>query len=68
MVKVYVPADALSNGEDKKQKYIGVNGKGILVQTDKTIEVPAEFAEVIERSKMFEANGKAFAEQQASTE
>jgi hypothetical protein len=47
MVPVFIPKESRNDTE----RFISVNGESILVQTGKTVEVPAHFAEVIKNSE-----------------
>jgi hypothetical protein len=43
---VFIP----KQGRNDNERYIAVNGKGILVRTGESVELPLEFAAVIENS------------------
>lgn len=47
MIPVFIPKESRNDTE----RFISVNGESILVQTGKTVEVPAHFAEVIKNSE-----------------
>ena len=47
LVSVFIPKQSRNDSE----RFIGVNGERILVQTGKTVEVPERFAEVIKNSE-----------------
>lgn len=55
-VPVYIPKKY--RGDDCR--YIAVNGERILVQTNKVVEVPERFAEVIENSAKMDAEKEKF--------
>ncbi len=42
-------------GRNDTERYIAVNGKRMLVRTGEAVELPAEFAEVIENSMAMDA-------------
>ena len=46
-VKVFIPRHSRNDTE----RFIAVNGERILVQTGKTVEIPARFAEVLANSE-----------------
>ena len=47
LVEIFIPKESRNDTE----RFISVNGERILVQTGKTVEVPARFAEVIKNSE-----------------
>ena len=47
MIPVFIPKESRNDTE----RFISVNGESILVQTGKTVEVLAHFAEVIKNSE-----------------
>ncbi len=47
LVSVFIPRQS----RDDTERFIGVNGERILVQTGKTVEIPERFAEVIKNSE-----------------
>ncbi len=47
LVSVFIPKQS----RDDTERFIGVNGERILVQTGKTVEIPERFAEVIRNSE-----------------
>ncbi len=47
LVSVFIPKQS----RDDTERFIGVNGERILVQTGKTVEIPEKFAEVIKNSE-----------------
>ncbi len=47
LVSVFIPKQS----RDDTERFIGVNGERILVQTGKTVEIPEKFAEVIKHSE-----------------
>ncbi len=47
LVSVFIPKQS----RDDTERFIGVNGERILVQTGKTVEIPERFAEVIKNSE-----------------
>lgn len=42
-------------GRNDSERYIAVNGKRMLVRTGEAVELPIEFAEVIENSQRMDA-------------
>ena len=50
-VSVFIPKQSRNDTE----RFIGVNGERILVQTGKTVEIPEKFAEVIKNSEKMAA-------------
>lgn len=51
LVSVFIPKQSRNDTE----RFIGVNGERILVQTGKTVEIPERFAEVIKNSEKMAA-------------
>ncbi len=51
LVSVFIPKQSRNDSE----RFIGVNGERILVQTGKTVEIPEKFAEVIKNSEKMAA-------------
>ena len=51
LVSVFIPKQSRNDTE----RFIGVNGERILVQTGKTVEIPERFAEVIRNSEKMAA-------------
>ena len=51
LVNVFIPKQSRNDTE----RFIGVNGERILVQTGKTVEIPERFAEVIRNSEKMAA-------------
>lgn len=51
LVSVFIPKQSRNDNE----RFIGVNGERILVQTGKTVEIPERFAEVIKNSEKMAA-------------
>ena len=51
LVSVFIPKQSRNDNE----RFIGVNGERILVQTGKTVEIPERFAEVIRNSEKMAA-------------
>ena len=49
--RVYIPKQSRNDTE----RFIGVNGERILVQTGRTVEIPERFAEVIKNSEKMAA-------------
>ena len=47
LVSVFIP----KKSRDDTERFIGVNGERILVQTGKTVDIPERFAEVIKNSE-----------------
>ena len=47
LVSVFIPKQSRNDTE----RFIGVNGERILVQTGKNVEIPEKFAEVIRNSE-----------------
>ncbi len=47
LVNVFIPKQSRNDTE----RFIGVNGERILVQTGKNVEIPEKFAEVIRNSE-----------------
>ena len=46
MKTVFIP----KQGRNDSERYIAINGKRLLVRTGESVEIPAEFAAVIENS------------------
>ena len=51
LVSVFIPKQSRNDTE----RFIGVNGERILVQTGRTVEIPERFAEVIKNSEKMAA-------------
>lgn len=51
LVSVFIPKQSRNDNE----RFIGVNGERILVQTGKNVEIPERFAEVIRNSEKMAA-------------
>ena len=51
LVSVFIPKQSRNDNE----RFIGVNGERILVQTGKNVEIPEKFAEVIRNSEKMAA-------------
>ncbi len=51
LTSVFIPKQSRNDTE----RFIGVNGERILVQTGKTVEIPEKFAEVIRNSEKMAA-------------
>lgn len=51
LVSVFIPKQSRNDTE----RFIGVNGERILVQTGTTVEIPEKFAEVIKNSEKMAA-------------
>ncbi len=51
LVSVFIPKQSRNDTE----RFIGVNGERILVQTGTTVEIPERFAEVIRNSEKMAA-------------
>ncbi len=62
LVGVYIPKQSKNDTE----RFIGVNGERILVQTGKTVEIPERFAEVIKNSEEMAAVSAQYIEQNSS--
>lgn len=56
LVSVFIPKQSRGDTE----RFIGVNGERILVQTGKTVEIPEKFAEVIKNSEKMAAVSAAY--------
>ena len=56
MKTVYIPKE----GRNDNERYVAVNGKRILVRCGEAINVPIEFAEVIENSQKMSAMSDAY--------
>lgn len=61
-VKVFIPRQSRSDNE----RFIAVNGERILVQTGKTVEIPAKFAEVLRNSEEMAAVSAKFIDENIS--
>ena len=53
---VYIPKESRNDTE----RYVGINGKRILVRCGEVVSVPSEFAEVIENSLKMSALSDAY--------
>lgn len=62
LVSVFIPKQSRNDNE----RFIGVNGERILVQTGKTVEIPERFAEVIRNSEKMAAVSAAYIDANAS--
>lgn len=62
LVSVFIPKQSRNDTE----RFIGVNGERILVQTGKTVEIPERFAEVIKNSERMAAVSAAYIDANAS--
>lgn len=62
LVSVFIPKESRNDTE----RFVGVNGRRILVQTGKTVEVPECFAEVIENSARMAAVSAKYIDDNAS--
>lgn len=58
LVKVYIPKQSRND----TQRFVAVNGKKMLIQTGKIVEVPAPFASVIRNSEDMAEKSLAFIE------
>ncbi len=56
LVSVFIPKTSRNDTE----RFVGVNGERILVQTGKTVEIPERFAEVIKNSENMAAASAAY--------
>ncbi len=56
LVSVFIPKQSRNDTE----RFIGVNGERILVQTGKTVEIPERFAEVLKNSENMAALSAAY--------
>ena len=56
LVSVFIPKQSRNDTE----RFVAVNGERILVQTGKTVEIPARFAEVIKNSEQMAAVSAAY--------
>ncbi len=62
LVSVFIPKQSRNDTE----RFIGVNGERILVQTGKTVEIPERFAEVIKNSEKMAAVSAEYIEANSS--
>lgn len=56
MKTVFIP----KSGRNDNERYVAINGKRILVRCGEAVEVPAEFAAIIEQSQLMEKQSDAY--------